>query len=121
MISQQSVMIAKLLIPQDQRPTKIRSTETTRGSRSTPIDIEDDVAYKFKCKACNFEADRPATLDNHITEKHRQVDCPMCDYSNSSGAEVTKHMQDKHPEKTTSDEQPSLLDCPIWFNLVHLI
>ena len=78
MISQQSVMIAKLLTPQED----MRNKDKTYGSKSTPIDIKDDTPYKFKCKGCNFEAVSLKMLDNHIVANHRQVHCPMCNYSN---------------------------------------
>ena len=50
MISQQSVMISKLLTPQED----MRKKNKTCGNKVTVINIEDDTPYKFKCKACNF-------------------------------------------------------------------
>ena len=111
MISQQSVMILKLLAPQED----MRKKDKTCGNKSSPINIEDDTPYKFKCKACNFEADSPTLLDNHIVAIHNQVQCPMCNFSNSSGTEVTKHVEEKHPESSTPDVElnHNQVQCPM--------
>ena len=54
-------------------------------------------------------------LDNHIVAIHNQVQCPMCNYSNSSGTEVTKHVEEKHPESSTPDVElnQNQVRCPM--------
>ena len=111
MISQQSFMISKLLTHQE----TMRKKDKICGNKSTVINFEDDTPYKFKCKACSFEADSPTLLDNHIVAIHNQVQCAMCNNSNSSGTKVTKHVEETHPESSTPDVElnHNQVQCPM--------
>ena len=94
-IGRQGVMIEKLLALQ-----QIKTVENT-----TPIETVtlEETSLLFKCAECEFEGESSRKLDSHIRAKHilhpEPVKCPMCSFTDNSGSEVIKHVQNKHPEK----------------------
>ena len=75
MISQQSVMIAKLL-----------------AFHESPDN---------NCKKCSSRTEHTNNLVHHNKTQHvdNMIQCPMCNFKNKSETVVSKHIVDHHPEK----------------------
>ena len=54
------------------------------------------------CKECSKQFTSEDALKSHINSKHRKeqslVECPLCSYKNASEPEVTKHVENQHPD-----------------------
>ena len=56
-----------------------------------------------QCNECQYTTHNTNQLTNHMNAKHNKqpklVECPMCNYKNSSESIVAKHVEETHPEK----------------------
>ena len=94
-ISRQGVMIEKLLAFQH-----IKTRENTTTIETVTLE---EPSLLLKCTDCDFEGDSNNKLDSHMRAKHimqpEPVKCPMCNFTDNSGSELVKHVENKHPEK----------------------
>ena len=81
MISQQSVMIEKLLALHESKYTPSPTMNPT-------------------CNKCNTKTQETDTVEKHNRPKHinKVIECPMCSYKNKSESTVMKHIADQHPD-----------------------
>ena len=101
LLTKQSNQLEKLLTSQD---AKLQSqTPTTSAIENPPIiEIDDETQNQFKCDYCPFTTDNKSQLNIHNSGKHSKelslVACPLCSFIGNYEPEVTKHVQDHHPD-----------------------
>ena len=84
-------------------PAKItKQVPPTSKKKPTVINHEDNV---HNCNKCAKVFTEKAELEGHVRKTHqaekkaKEFDCPICNFSNTSEAEVAKHIECKHTEK----------------------
>ena len=75
--------------------------EVSKYIGHAPPEKSVDPNKQFQCKECWYETDSTNKLEGPMKARHKKqpkpVKCPMCSYENSSGSELTKHVEEQHP------------------------